>query len=104
MGPRQPAFDGLFYWVFGPSFGFPASAHNFANFDFHNDVDAVDDLIERRATGGSGSSSLEDSTSFAPQSEQVVIQSVYSASHDEHATNRAMLVCPRSNGRLRVTV
>src|SRR3954463_639957 len=28
----EPAFDGLFYWVFGPSFGYPASATNFANF------------------------------------------------------------------------
>ena len=41
----EPAFDGLFYWVFGPSFGFPASAHNFANFDFHRDVDTVDDKL-----------------------------------------------------------
>jgi len=41
----EPAFDGLFYWVFGPSFGFPASAHNFANFDFHHDVDTVDDQL-----------------------------------------------------------
>jgi len=60
----EPAFDGLFYWVFGPSFGFPASAHNFANFDFHRDVDTVDnklatvlnansaDLSEFRKRGG----------------------------------------------------
>jgi feruloyl esterase len=41
----EPAFDGLFYWVFGPSFGYPASAHNFANFDFHRDVDTVDDQL-----------------------------------------------------------
>jgi feruloyl esterase len=41
----EPAFDGLFYWVFGPGFGYPASAHNFANFDFHNDVDRVDDQL-----------------------------------------------------------
>jgi feruloyl esterase len=41
----EPAFDGLFYWVFGPSFGYPASAHNFANFDFHHDVDTVDDQL-----------------------------------------------------------
>jgi feruloyl esterase len=41
----EPAFDGLFYWVFGPSFGYPTSAHNFANFDFHHDVDTVDDQL-----------------------------------------------------------
>jgi feruloyl esterase len=41
----EPAFDGLFYWVFGPSFGYPASTHNFANFDFHHDVDTVDDQL-----------------------------------------------------------
>jgi feruloyl esterase len=41
----EPAFDGLFYWVFGPSFGYPASAVNFANFDFHRDVDTVDDRL-----------------------------------------------------------
>jgi feruloyl esterase len=41
----EPAFDGLFYWVFGPSFGYPASATNFANFDFHRDIDKVDDQL-----------------------------------------------------------
>jgi feruloyl esterase len=41
----EPAFDGLFYWVFGPSFGFPGSPVNFANFDFHRDVDKVDDRL-----------------------------------------------------------
>jgi feruloyl esterase len=41
----EPAFDGLFYWVFGPSFGYPASAVNFANFDFHRAVDTVDDRL-----------------------------------------------------------
>jgi feruloyl esterase len=41
----EPAFDGLFYWVFGPSFGYPAAAHTFANFDFHHDVDTVDDQL-----------------------------------------------------------
>jgi feruloyl esterase len=41
----EPAFDGLFYWVFGPSFGYPASAVNFANFDFHHDIDKVDDQL-----------------------------------------------------------
>jgi len=41
----EPAFDGLFYWVFGPGFGQPSSAVNFANFDFHHDVDTVDDQL-----------------------------------------------------------
>ncbi|HLG79698.1 MAG TPA: tannase/feruloyl esterase family alpha/beta hydrolase [Bradyrhizobium sp.] len=43
----EPAFDGLFYWVFGPGFGYPASPHNFTNFDFHHDVDTVDDQLAR---------------------------------------------------------
>jgi tannase/feruloyl esterase len=43
----EPAFDGLFYWVFGPSFGFPASPINFANFDFHGAVDMVDDQLAK---------------------------------------------------------
>jgi feruloyl esterase len=42
----EPAFDGLFYWVFGQSFGFPGSPHNFQNFDFHHDVKTVDDQLE----------------------------------------------------------
>ena len=41
----EPAFDGLFYWVFGPSFGYTTGAHTFANFDFHHDVDTVDDQL-----------------------------------------------------------
>ncbi|HEX3995460.1 MAG TPA: tannase/feruloyl esterase family alpha/beta hydrolase, partial [Acetobacteraceae bacterium] len=41
----EPAFDGLFYWVFGPSFGYPAGAVNFTNFDFHRDMDKVDDQL-----------------------------------------------------------
>lgn len=41
----EPAFDGLFYWVFGPSFGYPASATNFSNFDFHHDIRKVDDQL-----------------------------------------------------------
>jgi len=41
----EPAFDGLFYWVYGASFGHPASRTNFANFDFHHDVDTVDDQL-----------------------------------------------------------
>ena len=41
----EPAFDGLFYWVFGPSFGHPASATNYANFDFDRDVNTVDDQL-----------------------------------------------------------
>ena len=43
----EPAFDGLFYWVFGSGFGHPASAVNFANFDFHHDVDTVDDQLAK---------------------------------------------------------
>jgi feruloyl esterase len=43
----EAAFDGLFYWVFGASFGHPSSAVNFANFDFHHDVDKVDDRLAR---------------------------------------------------------
>ena len=42
----EPAFDGLFYWVFGQSFGFPTSANNFQNFDFHHDIKTVDDQLE----------------------------------------------------------
>ena len=43
----EPAFDGLFYWVFGPGFGQVSSAVNFANFDFHRAVDAVDDQLAK---------------------------------------------------------
>jgi feruloyl esterase len=43
----EPAFDGLFYWVYGASFGIPSSATNFASFDFHRDVDTVDDQLAR---------------------------------------------------------
>jgi feruloyl esterase len=39
----EPAFDGLFYWVYGPSFGY--GPVNFANFDFHHDVKTVDDQL-----------------------------------------------------------
>jgi feruloyl esterase len=41
----EPVYDGLFYWVFGPSFGYPTSAINYTNFDFNKDVDKVDDLL-----------------------------------------------------------
>jgi feruloyl esterase len=41
----EPAFDGLFYWVFGPSFGDPESAHNYLNFDFDRDVATVDRVL-----------------------------------------------------------
>jgi len=41
----EPPFDGLFYWVFGPSFGVLSSATNYANFDFHRDVRTVDDQL-----------------------------------------------------------
>ena len=43
----EAAFDGLFYWVFGPGFGQVSSAVNFANFDFHHDVDTVDDQLAK---------------------------------------------------------
>jgi feruloyl esterase len=43
----EPAFDGLFYWVFGSSFGHLSSATNYANFDFDRDVDTVDDQLAR---------------------------------------------------------
>jgi feruloyl esterase len=43
----EAAFDGLFYWVFGPSFGIRSSATNYANFDFHRDVDTVDDQLAK---------------------------------------------------------
>lgn len=41
----EPAFDGLFYWVFGATFGIPSAPHSFATFDFHHDVDTVDDQL-----------------------------------------------------------
>jgi feruloyl esterase len=41
----EPLYDGVFYWVFGPSFGYPNSAINYTNFDFHKDVDKVDDAL-----------------------------------------------------------
>jgi feruloyl esterase len=41
----EPVYDGLFYWVFGSSFRKLSSAINYKNFDFHNDVDKVDDLL-----------------------------------------------------------
>jgi feruloyl esterase len=41
----EPVYDGLFYWVFGSSFGKLSSAVNYKNFNFHNDVDKVDDLL-----------------------------------------------------------
>jgi feruloyl esterase len=43
----EPAFDGLFYWVYGAAFGIPTSATNFANFDFHHDVHTVDAQLEQ---------------------------------------------------------
>jgi feruloyl esterase len=42
----EPAFDGLFYWVYGASFGMQSSPVNFANFDFHHDIKPVDDQLE----------------------------------------------------------
>jgi feruloyl esterase len=43
----EPAFDGLFYWVYGAAFGIPTSPANFANFDFNRDVDTVDDQLAK---------------------------------------------------------
>ncbi|MFY9954089.1 tannase/feruloyl esterase family alpha/beta hydrolase [Bradyrhizobium sp.] len=43
----EPPFDGLFYWVYGAAFGQLSSATNFANFDFHHDVDTVDDQLAK---------------------------------------------------------
>ena len=44
--PEAP-FDGLFYWVYGAAFGIPTSPVNFTNFDFHHDVDTVDDQLAK---------------------------------------------------------
>jgi feruloyl esterase len=41
----EPIYDGLFYWVFGSSFGKLSSAINYKNFDFHHDVGKVDALL-----------------------------------------------------------
>lgn len=41
----EPAFDGLFYWVYGANFGIPTSPTNFANFDFHHDIGRVDEQL-----------------------------------------------------------
>jgi feruloyl esterase len=41
----EPFYDGVFYWVFGKSFGDLKSKPNYTNFDFHKDVDKVDDLL-----------------------------------------------------------
>ena len=41
----EPIYDGLFYWVFGPSFGYPGSAITYMNFDFNSDVDKVDNVL-----------------------------------------------------------
>jgi feruloyl esterase len=43
----EPAFDGLFYWVYGAAFGIPTSPVNFANFDFNRDIDTVDDQLAK---------------------------------------------------------
>jgi tannase/feruloyl esterase len=43
----EPPFDGLFYWVFGPSFGNPTGTPNYATFDFDRDVDTVDDKLAK---------------------------------------------------------
>jgi feruloyl esterase len=41
----EPIYDGLFYWVFGSSFGYTSSAVNYTNFNFHNDVATVDSRL-----------------------------------------------------------
>jgi feruloyl esterase len=41
----EPIYDGLFYWVFGSSFGKLNSAINYKNFDFHNDIGKVDAVL-----------------------------------------------------------
>jgi len=43
----EPPFDGLFYWVFGSSFGYPAGPHSYKTFDFDRDVDTVDDQLAK---------------------------------------------------------
>jgi feruloyl esterase len=45
QGLPEPPFDGLFYWVFGSSFGILSSPTNYKNFDFHRDVRTVDDQL-----------------------------------------------------------
>ena len=49
----EPPFDGLFYWVFGSSFGHPASATNYTNFDFDRDIDTVDAQLARTLNANS---------------------------------------------------
>jgi feruloyl esterase len=41
----EPAFDGLFYWVFGPSFGSASGATNFHNFNFDSDLAKVNEEL-----------------------------------------------------------
>jgi feruloyl esterase len=43
----EPIYDGLFYWVFGSSFGILSSPVNYENFDFHNDIALVDSLLAK---------------------------------------------------------
>ena len=62
----EPAFDGLFYWVFGSAFGVPSSATNYANFDFDRDVDTVDDQLAK--TLNAVSTDLERATCAATSS------------------------------------
>jgi feruloyl esterase len=44
---NEPAFDGLLYWVYGAGFGQPSSAVNFNTFDFHHDVEVVDQQLAK---------------------------------------------------------
>ena len=41
----EPLADGPLYWVFGPSFGQPGGAINYANYDIHRDLKTVDDQL-----------------------------------------------------------
>jgi feruloyl esterase len=43
----ESIYDGLFYWVFGSSFGILSSPVNYENFDFHNDIALVDSLLAK---------------------------------------------------------
>lgn len=41
----EPGFDGLFYWEFGPSFGDPTSAVNYANFNFDTNLATINKAL-----------------------------------------------------------
>lgn len=64
----EPAFDGLFYWVFGAPFGQPGSAVNFRNFDFHRDLAIVDDQLAEPLNADS-----TDLRAFAARGSKLII-------------------------------